>query len=329
MLISTNYEFRLHIPSSAVDDVLLLQGILDNSEHDFLKDKLGQTLYERLCYFYAKADKTDFCTRVAEGLYTENPWETLLLHAQRMVANDAMARYAYQQILSVNGAGVNMAGSSDYTPADGKILDKGVAGFRKEAMVSLNNLLLLLENWSVAAGNFAYLEQLSEQMREGITSIVELWKESKYYFLHGDLLIPSCSVLQQYIDLYDNRDRFIRLIPDLRFIQDEYIEDAFGADFVARMLTATDRDRMLRKVRRLMVAHLEERTRVLDIDAARRRVAHDEAVSLKASLLALLQKEQQAEQPELPVTPTAPESSSDGFCNGQPGSRIFVPPLLY
>ena len=52
MILSTTKELRLHIPSNASDEISSLQGILDNSEKDFLRDKLGDSLYNRLCEYY-------------------------------------------------------------------------------------------------------------------------------------------------------------------------------------------------------------------------------------------------------------------------------------
>lgn len=341
MLLSTNQELRLHVPSNAFDDVSLLQGILDNSEKDFLRDKLGTPLYNRLCEYYKlNIDANDFYLAVTNGIYAQHPWQELLLNAQRMVANDTLSRYAYQQLLSANGAGMNMASSQDYSVASDKMLDKGVQGFKKEAMVSLNNLLLLLEGWAklthpmpiddTATDTTAPTEE--ERMAE-IEEIVKLWQQSEYYYLHHDLLLPTCAVLQQYIDIYNNRDKFIRLIPDLRFIQEEYIEDVFGAAFITEMLQATDTDRLLKKSRRLMVAYLIERTSVLTFDKLTRQQAHDDAVSLRDSILKTLADRKAAEQPK-PTTPTetpntTPPDSGKGFENNQPGTRIFVSPMLY
>lgn len=341
MLLSTNQELRLHVPSNAFDDVSLLQGILDNSEKDFLRDKLGTPLYNRLCEYYKlNIDTNDFYLAVTNGTYAQHPWQELLLNAQRMVANDTLSRYAYQQLLSANGAGMNMASSQDYAVANDKMLDKGVQGFKKEAMVSLNNLLLLLEGWAklthpmpiddTATDTTAPTEE--ERMAE-IEEIVKLWQQSEYYYLHHDLLLPTCAVLQQYIDIYNNRDKFIRLIPDLRFIQEEYIEDVFGAAFITEMLQATDTDRLLKKSRRLMVAYLIERTSVLTFDKLTRQQAHDDAVSLRDSILKTLADRKAAEQPK-PTTPTetpntTQSDSGKGFENNQPGTRIFVSPMLY
>lgn len=347
MLLSTNKELRLHVPSNAFDEVSLLQGILDNSEKDFLRDKLGTPLYNRLCEYYKlNIDADDFYLAVTNGTYAQHPWQELLLNAQRMVANDTLSRYAYQQLISANGAGMNMASSQDYSVASDKMLDKGVQGFKKEAMVSLNNLLLLLEGWAKLTQPMPIDDTTTEQpptdaptapteeerMAE-IEEIVKLWQQSEYYYLHHDLLLPTCAVLQQYIDIYNNRDKFIRLIPDLRFIQEEYIEDVFGAAFIAEMLQATDTDRLLKKSRRLMVAYLIERTSVLTFDKLTRQQAHDDAVSIRDSILKTLADRKAAEQPQ-PTIPTetpnaTPSDSGKGFENNQPGTRIFVSPMLY
>lgn len=347
MLLSTNKELRLHIPSNAFDDVSLLQGILDNSEKDFLRDKLGTPLYNRLCAYYQQEVTPEaFYLAVTNGTYAQHPWQELLLNAQRMVANDTMSRYAYQQLISANGAGMNMASSQDYAVATDKMLDKGVQGYKKEAMVSLNNLLLLLEGWAkltqpmpiddtatdtTTPKDDTTTEQPTaptedERMAE-IEEIVNLWQQSEYYYLHHDLLIPTCAILQQYIDIYANRDKFIRLIPDLRFIQDEYITDVLGEDTLSVLLHADDdqSQRLLRKVRRLMVAYLEERTTVLTIDKSRRQQAHNESISLRTSIQSMLKAKQEAEQAKAEMA----TDDNKGYENNQPGSKIFVPPMLY
>ena len=369
MILSTNQELRLILPSNAVDEIANLQGVLDNSEKDFLQDKLGKPLYTRLCEYYATLGGDGLYQQMTDGTYAKKPWSVLLTVAQRMVVNDAMARYAYQQILSVNGAGVNIASSTDYDPATEKLLDKGVAGYKKEAMVSLNNLLILLENWAVSIntpaeaadkadgsastevpkdestkvpddGNSDIPQDESTEAHAAIEEIVLLWQESKYYYLHHDLLIPTCSVLQQYLDVYDSRDKFIRLLPDLRYVQDEYIADVFGDELIDRLQNADDRDKLLRKVRRLMTAYLVERTTVIAFDKATRLLAHNESVSLRDSVYRLLNAEKQAQEAadgnassSTSTTSTAPSSSaaekSGGYENNQEGGKIFVTPLMF
>lgn len=344
MILSTINELRLHIPSNAIDEISYLQGILDNSEKDFLRDKLGDSLYNRLCEYYQTVSPDDFYKAVSNGEHSQQSWMQLLLMAQRMVTYDAMSRFAYTQALSINGTGINVASSEDYGTASQDLLDKGVQGYKREAMVSLNQMLVMLEGWakdcvkktaqSVPNTDNSVPKTDESVQTSEIEEITNLWKESTYYYLHHDLLIATCADLQQYLDIYESREKFIRLLPDLHFIQDEYISEAIGEDTVQRLLHTDDpNDKpLLRKVRRLMVAHLEERTTILTIDKARRAAAHNEAIALRTSVLRLMEMRKAADAanntPDKPSTNTT-DSTSKGYENNQPDSKIFVSPLLY
>lgn len=382
MILFTNQELRLHLPSNAVDEVANLQGMLDNSEKDFLKPRLGASLYDRLCKYYASIEPVDFCDTVINGSYTDNPWSELLVYAQRMVANDAMAQNVEKQVLSINGSGINVASSSDFAVATKDQIAQGKGSFRETAMTSLNNMLSLLEGWAkevntpmpietagdgtessthsdgsnqgsssegTDSGNDTATESETKR-HEAIEEIVTLWQESKYYYYHRDLLFPTCESLYPYLDIRDNRDKFIRLIPDMRFIQSEYLEEAFGEDFIPRLLQASEDDKMLKKARELVAAYLKERTSVINFDKLTRSTAHNDAITVRESIHRLLKKEESEKQAKLDAAKaeSATESSSsssstsnassasssdskdgsEGYQNNQKGSRIFVTPIL-
>lgn len=385
MILSSNQELRLHLPSNAVDEVANLQGMLDNSEKDFLKPRLGASLYDRLCKQYASIEPSVFCDAVTDGTYTNDPWNELLLYAQRMIVNDAMAQNIEKQALSVNGSGINVASSNDYAVATDKQIAQGKESYRQSAMTSLNNLLSLLEGWAKevntpmpidAAGDGAEGSTPSDGSNQGSSSegtdegtdggkddaaeaekkqhdaieeIVTLWQESKYYYYHRDLLFPTCESLQPYLDIYGNRDKFVRLIPDMRFIQSEYLEEAFGEDFIPRLLQSSEDDKMLKKARQLIAAYLKERTSVINFDKLTRSTAHNDAITVRESIHRLLKKEEAEKQAKLDAakednasegsssssTSNASSASSldnkggsEGYDNNQEGSRIFVTPIL-
>nr|DAI03530.1 MAG TPA: hypothetical protein [Caudoviricetes sp.] len=347
MILSTIKELRLHIPSNAIDEISSLQGTLDNSEKDFLRDKLGDSLYDQLCEYYQSISPDEFYLSVTNGEHTHHPWQQLLLMAQRMVTYDAMSRFAYTQAISINGTGINVASSEDYGAASRDLLDKGVQGYKREAMVSLNQMLMMLEGWARKMTTPAPIadadsteppttEQKDEE-HKAIEEISLLWQESQYYYLHHDLLIATCADLQQYLDIYESREKFIRMLPDLHFIQDEYISEAIGEPMVQQLLTSTNpEDRpLLRKLRRLMVAHLEERTTILTIDKARRAAAHNEAIALRASVLRLLDMRKAVDKTNSDDSSASTKDCStetnnqQGYENNQPGSKFFVSPLLY
>lgn len=386
MILFTNQELRLHLPSNAVDEVANLQGMLDNSEKDFLKPRLGASLYDRLCKQYASIEPLIFCNAVADGTYVNDPWNELLLYAQRMIVNDAMAQNIEKQALSVNGSGINVASSNDYTVATDKQIAQGKESYRQSAMTSLNNLLSLLEGWAKevntpmpidAAGDGAEgstpsdgsnqgsssegtdegtdsgkddTTEAEKKRHEAIEEIVTLWQESEYYYYHKDLLFPTCESLRPYLDIYGNRDKFVRLIPDMLFIQSEYLEEAFGEDFIPRLLQASNDDKMLDKARRLVAAYLKERTSVISFDKLTRSTAHNDAITVRESIHRLLKKEEAEKQAKLdadkaknasegniPSSSTSNASSTssskdkdgrEGYQNNQKGSRIFVTPIL-
>ena len=355
MILFTNQELRLQIPSNAVDEVANLQGMLDNSEKDFLKPRLGASLYDRLCKYYASIEPNDFCDTIINGTYTDNPWSELLVYAQRMVANDAMAQNVEKQILSVNGSGINVVSSSDFAAATKDQIAQGKESYRQSAMTSLNNMLSLLEGWAkeintpmpietsgehTDSGNDAATEAETKR-HEAIEEIVTLWQESDYYYYHKDLLFPTCESLRPYLDIYGNRDKFVRLIPDMLFIQSEYLEEAFGEDFIPRLLQASEDDKMLKKARQLVAAYLKQRTSVISFDKLTRSLAHDDAITIRESIHRLLKKEKAEEQAKLDAAKekadlaksdtsneSASDDSSEGYKNNQAGSRIFVTPLL-
>lgn len=355
MILFTNQELRLQIPSNAVDEVANLQGMLDNSEKDFLKPRLGASLYDRLCKYYASIEPNDFCDTVINGNYTDNSWSELLLYAQRMVANDAMAQNVEKQILSINGTGINVASSSDFAAATKDQIAQGKESYRQSAMTSLNNMLSLLEGWAkeintpmpidtsgehTDSGNDAATEAETKR-HEAIEEIVTLWQESEYYYYHKDLLFPTCESLRPYLDIYGNRDKFVRLIPDMLFIQSEYLEEAFGEDFIPRLLQASEDDKMLKKARQLVAAYLKQRTSVINFDKLTRSLAHDDAITIRESIHRLLKKEKAEAQAKLDAAnekadlaksdtsnESASDDSSEGYKNNQAGSRIFVTPLL-
>ena len=386
MILFTNQELRLHLPSNAVDEVANLQGMLDNSEKDFLKPRLGASLYDRLCKQYASIDPSVFCDAVTDGTYTNDPWSELLIYAQRMIVNDAMAQNIEKQALSVNGSGINVASSNDYAVATDKQIAQGKESYRQSAMTSLNNLLSLLEGWAKEVNTPMPIEaegdgtegstpsdgsnqgsssegtdegtdsgkddaaETEAKQHEAIEEIVTLWQESKYYYYHRDLLFPTCESLQPYLDIYGNRDKFVRLIPDMLFIQSEYLEEAFGEDFIPRLLHADENDKMLKKARQLVAAYLKERTSVINFDKLTRSTAHNDAITVRESIHRLLKKEEAEAQAKLdaakadsaaegssPSSSTSNASSAsssdsrdgiEGYDNNQKGSRIFVTPIL-
>ena len=300
MIITTIEELRRCLPSHAIDHIEAFKGYIDNSEHEFLLQPLGQPLYDKLCDWYDENHETYSEVEDRETGY----WNRLLLIAQRCVAFDAMSRAIDQQAISINGAGINFASADDYKPADRDAINAAKLSYQKEAHSALNRLLYTLEQWTAQC---PAAEDVKEDTQE-LFEICKFWRSSRYFYLVAQLLIPSAVVLQEYLNIYDSREKFIQMLPDLHFIQEEIIAPAIGEDFceflVGMQTTGgTKRDataavssepkvladdseipattrRLLHKLRKIEATLLEGRTRVIKVDKDRKIQAHDEGIRL-------------------------------------------------
>lgn len=309
MIITTTEELRLCFPSHAIDHIEAFVGYIDNSEHEFLLHPLGQPLYDKLCDWYDQ-NKPIMSTVIDKntGYYNQ-----LAIIAQRCVAFDVMARDIDQQTISINGSGVNFSSAEDYKPADRPSIEAAKLSYIKEAHASLNRLLYTLEQWTESTGETSDIDERTE--------IVALWRQSRYYYLVAQLLIPSAVVLQEYWPYFDSREKYIQMLPDLHYIQEEQIAPAIGEDFCDYLvgqqlrggtrrdltaataaqpktaegdtLPATTR-RLLHKLRKIEATLLEGRTKVIKVEKDRRIAARDEGMRLLSDWLTWCQQHQQA-----------------------------------
>lgn len=314
MIITTTEELRRCLPSHAIDHIEAFKGYIDNSEHEFLLQPLGQPLYDKLCDWYDENQPTYSEVEDRETGY----WNRLLLIAQRCVAFDAMSRAIDQQAISINGAGINFASADDYKPADRDAINAAKLSYQKEAHSALNRLLYTLEQWTAQCPAAEDAKEDTEELFE----ICKFWRSSRYFYLVAQLLIPSATVLQEYLNIYDSREKFIQMLPDLHFIQEEQIAPAIGEDFCEflvgmQLKGGTKRDataavsstpkvladdsdippttrRLLHKLRKIEATLLEGRTKVIKVDKDRRIAARDEGMRLLSDWLTWCQQHQQA-----------------------------------
>ena len=360
MIITTIEELRRCLPSHAIDHIEAFKGYIDNSEHEFLLQPLGQPLYDKLCDWYDENQPTYSEVEDRETGY----WNRLLLIAQRCVAFDAMSRAIDQQAISINGAGINFASADDYKPADRDAINAAKLSYQKEAHSALNRLLYTLEQWCVNGSDPNVASQSdasagsdpsntsesssaqtsggelgsgpdsasqddapsapdpqSQSAPDPQSEITALWRQSRYFYLVAQLLIPSAVVLQEYLNIYDSREKYIQMLPDLHYVQEEQIAPAIGEDFCDYLvgmqvkggtrrdltaataaqpktaegdtLPATTR-RLLHKLRKIEATLLEGRTKVLRVEKDRRIAARDEGMRLLSDWLAWCQQHQTA-----------------------------------
>ncbi len=319
MLITSIQELRLASPAHALDSMDGLLGFIDNSEHDFLEDKLGTPLYNALCQWYDENPMT----RSTVSDYQTGYWNRLLLIAQRVVAFDALGRAIGMQAISVNNSGINQMIADDYPAPDknGKTIDLYIQTCNKEAHAALNQMLRLLEQWCKEPTPDPSLDSEGSENNESTalspqpsdfeeerSEIVTLWKESRYYYLAAQLLIPSCETLQVYLNIYDSREKFIQLLPDLKFIQEEQIATSVGEDLMKPLVDYQTDGKLpedapaglaalfstvLHRLRKVVVALLAGRSLVLKYTKEQKVQFHDDGVRMFETAINYLRSHQQ------------------------------------
>lgn len=353
MLISTPEELRLYSPANAIDHIESLQGFIDSSEQDFLLEKLGTKLYKSLVEYYRQLRTNDevvlgYVGQIATGEEL-TPYARLLSLAQRVLTFDALGRAIDMQAISVNGAGVNMATASDYVKTDNEAIKSYKATCTKEAHAAINALLVTLEDWTKEVAEVS--DQSDNSDAEEKKEITQLWQSSRYYYLAAGLAIPSATVLQEYLDIYSSREKFITMLPDLRYIQEDIIAPVIGEDFldylIAQSRTLTDDGtsatrlllRTIHKLRKAVARHLEARTQAIRLTDPRRETAKSEAGRLTTDLSEYITTHQsdysEEAQNALKSSPlyVAGEAESNDYTpefeNNADDAVIFTTPALF
>lgn len=353
MIITNIQEFRLLFPGHAIDSIDPFLGVLDNSEHDFLLEKLGAPLYNALCDWYDRAYPAGVEVK------TTGYFNRLLLLSQRAVAYDAMSRAIGMHIVSVNNSGVNIPTADDYGKVDLDAVKTFKQSCIKEAHAAINRLLQTLEEWckqfSVCSGSTAATSSSSsEEEPTELETIVALWRQSRFFYISATLLIPSAAMLQAYWNIYDSREKFIQMLPDLNYVQEEIVAPAIGEEFCEALVEygsgLTDNPtppnvvtRTIHKLRKVIAVMTEHRTLVINTDKLRRQTAHDEAVRLLQSVIEYIQNHQEdfatdtaiytaLQKSPIYIAPSPSPSEcpcqSQKFKNNDRGSAMFVTPAL-
>lgn len=386
MIITTPEELRLFSPSNAVDNIESLTGFINSSEHDFLRDKLGNSLYASLVAYYNKTvrNNLDGYLSMMQDPAALQPYASLLYLCQKVVTYDALSRAVSLQAVSINGMGVNVAATDNYKAADREAIADFRKGCIKEAHSAVNALLQTLEDWAMAVAgpeseddgetlpdsdtdiddrdqeeskiSLASEEDIEEEdsageavdLMEEKREIVTLWKTSRYFYLVTTLLIPSAVVLQEYYNIYDSREKYIQMVPDLRYVQEDIIAPIFGEELIEYFAALPwesgqimDRHTLhiLHNLRKIMARYLE--IRLIKSTDERHTEARNEAVKLTNRLVEYFHIHQQDLSEKLldvfKVSPLYEAPSEDDmtvsdnaplFRNNSSGAVMFVTPGL-
>lgn len=374
MIVSTLEELRLYSPANAIDNIDTIQGFLDSSEQDFLSEKLGQKLYDALTAYYRQLRDNGkvetFVSSIVNG-DALTPYARLLNLCQRCVTFDALGRAVDMQAISVNGAGVNVATATDYAKADNDAVSNYKATCVKEAHAAVNRILVVLEDWTKDVVQLAEKSSTDENINSSTDEtssedtlteekeIVALWRKSRYFFLAASLIIPSASVLQEYLNIYDSREKFIQMLPDLRYLQEDVLAPAIGDDLTEYIVTMSQQLgesvsedsktltesqqrlllRIIHKARKAMARLLESRTMQFRTTDQRRETARTEGNRLVQDLGEFITVHYK-ELPDAaldafkksPLYATVDDDETNDytpqFQNNQEGNAMFITPAI-
>ena len=353
MLILTPEELRLHLPNHAYDEIESMSGAFRRSEADVLKEIVGQPLYAEMVRRYNHADLGEMVHWLLQ-MNGPDPWAEIIYLSQQVIVFDAFMRNADINAISINQSGINVVSAENYDAAS----KDGIAAYKKqlnkELHAATNRLLVWLEELEKEQGAMSMEQEESDvedesDVTDSQLEIVTLWKQSKYYYLIADLFIHTATTFNRYVDIYDSREKFINLLPDLRVCQRQYIENELGdtltADLLQKSMNGTGNSKekkAIEKIQEALALCVEARSKYFD-----RKAARDESIGSIARMTEYIRwnildfdptaaqsfpdyataKEHAEERNTMAQAPTPPPS--EPWQNNRPGNAMLVMPALY
>lgn len=343
MLLTTPEELRMYLPTHAMDNLDSLAGFIDNSEQDFLIEKIGRPLYAAVCTQYeALADKLEL---LPQSDTEKTVWMKLITLCQRPIAFDAMYRSADMAGVSVNASGINTVSTDGYDASDKDSIGRYKTRCNIESHRAIDRLLVQLEEW---AEELVPIQEAEDSAQEGEVldekaEIVALWKKSRYYYLANGLFINTATKFNEFVDIYDSREKFIGLLPDLRYCQEIILRAELGDDLIDDLITKMQSGELsdvegkaVEKLQRTLAMAVEARNKLFT-----RKEAKDDFIQNRRMALAYISDHQneflpaiehsplykKEKQPEVNVVGGSGQSEAVAtvpFRNNQKGNAIFM-----
>lgn len=234
-LITQLSEINSIYPTSKWDRMDALVAPLEKVERTKLVRYLGQSLLDAVISDYEdySASPDDYLYRRQEDVdgvpeeetKRENPVARFKLDVIRSCQEVELYMMLSNNIRilssSLNrGGGFNVMTADNYETPDDKQLESLKRETWRNAMDSVEHLLLLLEN-----------DAEDKKIYTG------LWMKSRYYYQHKDLLFTTAVDLQEYLNIDESRERFIQLLPTIRNCQEINIGTRIGTKLLRDLVT--------------------------------------------------------------------------------------------
>lgn len=229
MILTQTEEIVAYLPTSKWKDADALLPCIEEEEQNTLVPLLGEPLYEHLCLRY------DALMAEYQGVTTDKfPLDRvddevrLLRICQKIVLYLSLANNSGLIAVSFNaGGGLNRVSSEYYDAADKESINRFERDAWKKAHRNIDSLLTLLER----------------DARKPESLFAGLWKQSRYFYLQSQLLLTTAMQMQDYLDIKGSRERYIELVPDMKYCQSVYLTPQVGEELMkAFVRTATEAD---------------------------------------------------------------------------------------
>lgn len=330
LILTTPEELRQYHPAHVLSTLDGYIGFIRSSQTQFLTPFVGKPLFNAVLAKYGSFyDKTEL---LADNEFT--PWQELIYLCQGPVAFDMAYRAADVSSVSLNDSGLNIVETGGYEKADKEDKESYKKRMYKEAHAAIDRLLVTLEEWAEEVGA-TDPEDLSDELQEK-KAIVTLWRQSRYYYLAEGLFINTARKLNEFIDIYESREKFIQLLPDLRYCNEFVIRPELG-DALTDNLIRKQQDGALSSVE-VQAVYLAQYALALKVEERsplfKRPEAKDEAIGAIKRMVDYIAAHQSDFDEEAIRTapfyqepkpqPQQPDKPVEPWRNNRRGNKLFV-----
>lgn len=217
MLITQTEEITAYLPTSVLENPMNLLSLTEDAEENYLVPVLGRTLYNKVEEIYEQLlGEGGGVLPALVAKKDETPEVVLVRLCQMPVIYFALANSTGLLSISLNDMGFNQASTGNFDAADIKSIERFERDAYFKARRGIDRLLIFLE----------------EDARSKTPLFDKLWRESNYFYLQGDLLITTAIELNRFLNIDASREKFISLLPDIRYCQDTYLAPAIGDELI-------------------------------------------------------------------------------------------------
>ena len=217
MLITQREEISAYLPTSVdvTPESLLL--LTEDAEENYLVPVLGRNLYNKVGEIYEEViGQHGNILPASIPKSEETPEIRLVRLCQMPVLYFALANSTGLLSVNLNESGFNQSSTEGYDAADLKSVERFERDAYFKARRGIDRLLIFLE----------------EDARSDSPLFADLWKESIYFYQQGDLLLTTATEMNRFLNIDSSREKFIALLPDLRYCQDTYLTPAIGDELM-------------------------------------------------------------------------------------------------